>query len=422
MRVLIETVGSAGDVHPFVAVGQALQARGHEVVLFSNEHFRDVVETAALRFVSTSTEANYDEITSDPDLWHPTRGPVVVLRNTVANLLAPSVEAILAEDPDDETVIVAPTLGFAGRCAAELSGVPFVRAHLQPTAFRSVHHAPRLPGLWMPELTPAWWKRLLYRISDAIIDQVVGEHLNGYRAVKGLPPVRRVFDDWIQQADALLALYPKWFAPPQPDAPAGVHHSGFLLFDRADQEALDPDLAAWLRDGEPPVVFTHGSANRHGAAFFESSAGVARTLGVRALLVTREEGAVEYLTDSGVRHASYVPFSAILPHAAAFVHHGGVGTTAQGLAAGVPQLVVPMGFDQPDNADRVVRLRAGGRIPARRYRLRTATALLRRILDDAYMRDAARDLSTRIDSGAAARIAAEIVESALTRRSARAPS
>ena len=105
MRILIETVGSAGDVHPFVAVGRALVARGHDVTLFSR---------AGLPFAPTSTAGNYDEITGDPDLWHPTRGPVVVLGNTVRHLLAPTVDAILAAGAGPGTVVVSPTLGFAG--------------------------------------------------------------------------------------------------------------------------------------------------------------------------------------------------------------------------------------------------------------------------------------------------------------------
>ena len=412
MRVLVETVGSAGDVHPFVAVGRALVDRGHDVTLFSNEHFGPTVEAAGLRFRATATSANYEEAVANPDLWHPTRGPVVVLGNTAEYLVAPTVDAILAEGPGDDSVIVSSTLGFAGRCAAEIARVPLVRVHLQPTAFRSVHHAPRLPGLWMPDGAPAWWKRLLYRLTDVVVDRIVCPHLNAFRANRGLSPAHRVFGDWIHQSDTLIALYPDWFAPPQPDAPRHLQHAGFAMFDREELAPLDEDLERWMRDGDPPLLFTHGSANRHGDGFFQASAAAARALGRRALLVTTEDRSVAGLTNAAVRHAQYVPFGAALRHAAAFVHHGGVGTVAQGLRAGVPQLVVPLGFDQFDNAARVEALGVGIGLRSSRYDARSATRALRRLLADPVMANAARAIAPRVDGHAAATSAAQWIESA----------
>ncbi len=420
MRILIETVGSAGDVHPFVAVGRELMRRGHELTLFANEHFRPAIEAAGLRCVASSTQQDFDEMTANGDLWHPLRGPLLVLGSAVARPLERTTDAILDENPGDETVIVAPTLGFAGRCAAELADVPFVRVHLQPTAFRSVHAAPRLPGMWMPIGAPAWCKRLSYRTSDIVIDRVVCPRLNAFRARRGLAPARRVFGDRMHEADALIALYPEWFAPPQPDHPPGAVHAGFTLFDRGEQAPTDRALDAWLRGGGRPIVFTHGSANRHGHAFFAASAAAARALGRRALLVTTEPDAVSGLTGAGVRHETYAPFGDLLPHAAAFVHHGGIGTTAQGLAAGVPQLVVPLGFDQFDNAARVTALGAGTSTTAKRYRARTAAVALRGLIGDAHAHRAACAAAERIDGAAAAAVAARAIEQAVSGRRRRA--
>ena len=93
-----------------------------------------------------------------------------------------------------------------------------------------------------------------------------------------------------------------------------------------------------------------------------------------------------------MRHAVYAPFSAVLPRSAALVHHGGIGTAAQALAAGLPQLVMPMTFDQPDNAVRLARLGVARiLLPERFSGLRVA-----------------RDLEVLLGTNAVSRRAAEI--------------
>ncbi len=91
-----------------------------------------------------------------------------------------------------------------------------------------------------------------------------------------------------------------------------------------------------------------------------------------------------------VRAFNYVPFSKVLPRAAALVHHGGIGTTAQALAAGVPQLVVPFAHDQPDNAARVRRLGVGDFLLPRRYRVGVVLQSLRRLLASSTVRENCR--------------------------------
>jgi rhamnosyltransferase subunit B len=130
-------------------------------------------------------------------------------------------------------------------------------------------------------------------------------------------------------------------------------------FDRTIQVAVPTDLAAFLDAGEAPVLFTPGSANVQARRFFEVGVEACRRLRLRALFVTPYTEQLPSPLPPEIRHVDYAPFSQVFPRCAALVHHGGIGTVAQGWAAGVPQLVMAMSHDQPDNGYRLTRLGVG---------------------------------------------------------------
>ena len=131
-------------------------------------------------------------------------------------------------------------------------------------------------------------------------------------------------------------LFPEWFAPPQPDWPNNLVQTGFPLWDERTDAGLAPEVKEFLDAGEPPIVFTPGSANIFGKRFFGAAIEACQRLGHRGILLTRFPEQIPDRLPSGVRHFDYIPFSLLPPKAAALVHHGGIGTTAQALAAGSP--------------------------------------------------------------------------------------
>jgi UDP:flavonoid glycosyltransferase YjiC (YdhE family) len=293
-------------------------------------------------------------------------------------------------------VVAAASLAFGARIAQERLGIPTATVHLQPGVFRSTHLPPVLPGPPVPAWAPRPWKRFVYWAADRlVIDPALAPEINAFRTELGLPPVRRLFHGWWNSPQLVLGLFPAWFGPPQPDWPPQTVLTGFPLYDERGATEAPGELHAFLDAGEPPVVFTPGSAMRHGRAFFAESVAACGLLGRRGLLLTRYREQVPPDLPEGVRHFEYVPFSQLLPRAAALVHHGGIGTLAQGLAAGVPQLVMPMGFDQPDNAARVVHAGAGIRLPKNA----SASALrgaISRVIDDPRYRAAAAAMAARL--------------------------
>jgi rhamnosyltransferase subunit B len=368
MNVLLVPVGSAGDIHPYIGLGQALKERGHSVKVLTCGYFEPLVRRAGLEYVEVGTRDDYLRATNHPDLWDARKG-FKVLVQIVLPLLRTLYDRIAEHYVAGETVMAASALAFSARIAQEKLGVPLATVHLCPMMFRSAYHSPVLPNLFQPDWTPRWWKRFVYYLADVLaIDRVLGPPINQFRGELGLAPVRRIFDGWSDSPQRVLGLFPQWFGPPQPDWPAQTRLTGFPLFDESGVAEMPQPVVDFLYHGDPPVVFFPGSAMQRGENFFEESVAACQQLGRRGLLLTRFTEQLPRRLPAGILHAPYVPFSQLLPRAAVLVHHGGIGTAAQALAAGVPQLVRPMSFDQFDNADRLVRLGVGDCLSVRAYR------------------------------------------------------
>jgi UDP:flavonoid glycosyltransferase YjiC (YdhE family) len=381
MRFILTPVGSAGDVHPFVGIGRALKLRGHDVIVLSAAPFGDVVRKAGLTFQETVSAEEYDSVSKHPDLWHPRRGLQLVL-DSVALMLRRSYERLEALQRPGRTVLVGHSLSFYSRVFEELHGVPSATIHLAPSIFRSDYAQPAYaPGL-DASTWPRWLKRSAWWTLDRfMLDPGIAPALNEWRRELGLAPVRRVFRDWIHSPQRAIGLFPDWFGHPQPDWPDALRLTGFPLYDDSDQVKLPSTLTRFLDNGAPPLLFTPGSANQSAARFFQAALDASQKLGRRALLLTRYSRHLPALPATA-HHEPFVPLSHVLPRCAALVSHGGIGTLAQGLAAGVPQVTMPMGFDQPDNATRLQRLGVGRWVvPSKFDGDRVATAL-QALLDD----------------------------------------
>ena len=368
MKILLVPVGSAGDVHPFVAIGAVLRQRGHVVTVITSPVFEKLIRRVGLQFVPLGTVEEFDAVTQDPNLWDERRGFEVVARTV--RTATPHIYHVISERyVAGKTTVVAAGLAFGARIAQERLGVPLVTMQLQPAAFHSVYVSPVLhPWLsqidWLPRLP----KRVVFRFVHLLADRIVGPETNRFRATLGLPPAHYFVSEWWNSPQRVIGLFPEWFGPPQPDWPPQTVLTGFPLYDESDDEELSSEVARFLDEGDPPIVFTPGSAMRHGGQFFAASLEACQLLGRRGMLLTRHADQLPTQLPNEVRHFDYVPFSQLLPRCAALVHHGGVGTLAQGLAAGLPQLATPIAHDQPDNAVRLQRLGVGRTLKPAAYR------------------------------------------------------
>lgn len=406
-------VGSHGDVHPIVGLAVAMQARGHRVVVVANGYFRSLIERNGLEYIELGTAEQYLEITQRADIWHPREGSRIVLQAIVNRQLRPAYDLLLDLWLQEPYTLVASPLCMSARLLHETHGVPLISTHLQPMVMRSVYEPPTLP-LPMPAWAPHWWTRLMFWLVDvAAIDSIVGPTLNQFRKELALPPVRRVMNGWWNSPQRVIGLWPEWFAAPQPDWPPQVRLAGFPLYDERDVAEMPAELECFLAAGPPPIAFTPGSAMRQGRAFFDAAVGACEKLGRRGVLLTRFNEHLPTALPDSVLHVPFAPFSLLLPRCAALVHHGGVGTMAQGFAAGIVQLVMPMAHDQPDNLARLKRLGVGDGLLPKDFTADAVAEKLRLLLEDAQMPARCRALQQRIADADALRIACDLLEAPL---------
>lgn len=415
LNVLLPTLGSAGDVHPFIALGSALLERGHRATIITNPFFRESIEAQGLGFLPVGTLADVEDAIADPDLWHPNRGFEVVARRVIIPS-TPEIFRIIEKHADAGTVVAASSIAFGARIAQEKLGLPTATIHLQPTVIRSLIDHGMFGTLRISRSQPMWFKQTLFRFIDwAVIDRRLRRPLNDFRSTLGLPPIARVLGRWIHSPQCVIGFFPDWFAPPQTDWPPNVHLVGFPLWDGGGEASpwmteRSPAARDFLEAGDPPVVVTPGSAAATMRDYFVQSVAAIQALGLRGMLITNFPAQLPATLPPRIAAFGYLPFSEVLPRAALLVYHGGIGTLAQAVKAGVPHLVVPSAHDQFDNAWRIVRLGLGRSLPRTRYRALRAAGAMRAVLDDGGILRRSRDFSTRIDPVSALTRACELIE------------
>ncbi|MCA9953496.1 MAG: glycosyltransferase family 1 protein [Ardenticatenaceae bacterium] len=399
--IVLTAVGSAGDIHPLIALGRGLKQNGHSPVLAVNAHYQPLVIKNGLDFIQLGSAEQYLQITQNPDLWHPTKSFQVLVDYSIGPFIRPLYDSLTQFDPAS-TVVAASGFMYGARLAYEKLGLPWLSLHLQPALFRTAYDVPPLGTSALPGWLPPAVKRGYFNLLDALlIDGAIGAKVNPVRRELGLPPQSHFLGESFHSPLKSIGLFPDWFAPPQPDWPPQIELTGFVRFDGGETAVLPSELAAFLQNGEPPLVFTAGSAMRHGARFFTESAAAAQKLGRRAVLVARDATQIPANLPETVLHVTYVPFSLLLPHAAALVHHGGIGTVAQALAAGVPQLVMPMSHDQPDNARRLKQLGVADVLRPNAYVATAVAAKLDHLLQSAQTKQQCQKWAGRVDFAAA---------------------
>ena len=307
-------------------------------------------------------------------------------------------------------------LTYAAPVLAEKKGLLWLSTALQPMIFFSRYDPPVLaPAPWLAALRP-----LGPRVNGALLSLLKrfsrswGDPVRALRRGLGLDPGRDPLFEGHHSPYGVLALYSGLFARPQPDWPQRVTMCGFPFLDEdLDGKPVDARVEAFLASGEQPVVFTLGStAVRIAGDFYGRAAEAARLMGRRAVLLKGDGVEALKTLPAGILAVPSAPYHILFPRASAVVHSGGIGTTAQALRAGVPQLIAPFAHDQYDNAARVERMGVG------RQCKRTATALelaatLSRFLDDDAIKNRASQVGAAIRAENGIKTACDAIEGVL---------
>ena len=350
-------------------------------------------------------------------IMDPQRGSEVIIRELIVATLRQSLDDIAAA-ADGADLLVSHPITFAAPLVAERAGLPWVATVLAPLSFFSLHDFPALPNA--PQIAPLtrltpWAGRALMGIARRITRPWVAPVV-AMRAELGLPPAGDPLYEGQFSPHGNLALFSPTFGGAQPDWPPRTQVTGFPFFNRAIP--MPAELAAFLDAGEPPIVFTLGSAAVNAAGtFFDESAKAAAALGRRAVMLVGPNPAnIPAGLPSTVMAVEGAPHDQLFPRASVVVHQGGVGTTGQAMRGGRPELVVPFAHDQPDNAFRVKNLGVARVLYPPRYRADRVARELRTLLADSAYARAADAVGQRVRAEGGAAAAADALVALLTSR------
>jgi len=353
-RIILNTFGSFGDIHPYMAIAMELKRRGHQPVIATMEAYREKIVSIGVEFVPVRPQLAWPK-EQDQELiekiMNPKTGPRFLTEEVVFPAVRESYADLLPAVKGADLLVTHPAAP-AGPLVGRKTGMPWISTVLAPLSFFSAYDPP-MPPYWQ------WFNRFsvlgpgvmgfLLRLT---MSTYKAKAVTAFRDELGIEDYGNPMFAGQHSPTLVLALFSKLFGQPQPDWPKQTAVTGFCFYDGNHDVPIPVELTRFLENGPPPIVFTLGSSAVWVARdFFQESIQAAKRLGRRAVLLIGDERNLPHSLPEGIIALDYVPYQSLLPKACAVVHHGGVGTTSQGLLAGVPTLIVPFAFDQADNAE-----------------------------------------------------------------------
>ena len=374
----IYALGTNGDIDPMVGLGVELKGRGHKIVYLTNDYFKQTIVDAGLNFHSVGTAEQYHKGNSakawqgsdDSDNFEFYHAPA----------FEPSFNYIKSIPRETAPVLLALGEQNGAVAAALQCGIPFIRIILTPNIIFSAI-SPPAPRCWnIPKgFSPFLSKTLLrlFRKTNFMrfYKSLAAEEYMATRKRLKCPLKFRRKSTAIMQ----LGLFPEWFGMRPKDWPADLKLIGFPLQNRVNMDFRAEIDSVIARLGAP-IIFTAGTGVPDVTELFREGRAICEMLRVPGLFVGGAIGKEVLDGSSLCAHMDYIDFAYALPIALAIVHHGGIGTTAQAIKAGVPQLIRPIKYDQPDNANRVYKLGLGTFVLPQYFKAETVAPLLAALL------------------------------------------
>ncbi len=462
-HIVLTTWGSLGDLHPMLALALELQRRGHRATVATSAIYRAKIENCGVGF--HAVRPNLPRLEEIFELMqrvmHTRRGTEFLFRDLLMPALRDSYRDLSEIAPDCDLIVTHPAQ-LAGPIIAQKFALRWASVVLAPISLYSVFDPPVLPH---PLFAPLYRTRTTTHLAFLLMRLATRSWVEEVRVLRreiGLARGAHPMAGGQYSPQLNIAMFSRELGAPQSDWPRNTVQSGFAFYDargalesqrgaavvdlalRGDHDdALSPALRKFLDAGEAPIVFTLGSAAVHKPGdFYRQSAQAARLLGRRAILLgdisgqnadasnanspnadvsianspnadTSNANASNADADAQIVAFDYAPYSQLFSRSCAVVHQGGVGTTAQAMRSGRPQLVVPHSHDQPDNAARIARRKIGRALPLCQYQAQRVADELRLLLGDIEYSNRARKTGAQVQDENGAATAADALEKQL---------
>jgi sterol 3beta-glucosyltransferase len=398
MKIALSTLGTRGDVQPFVSIALGLMERGHEVTLGVPVNLFSFAEKCGVRVVKLSLDTQ--EFLESPQgrSWLSSGNIQKFMKEMGA--LTTAHRDVLIDDYQQlcsgaQLLVTGVLTEDFVSTIAEAQKLPMLSVHFNPMRFNSTY----ANGLVATRTLPSFLNRATHSLADFAWWAAYKDNVNYFRAKVGLPLTKISTSKRLASAGAktLHAFSPNIVPPPAEYKDAmpvvGAIHFPNSARERLGESTRDAELAAWLKAGTPPVFFGMGSMPvEDPVAMLRTITEVSKNLGIRALVGagwSRFEAASQL--PEAVRIVGATDHGWLLPQCLAAVHHGGAGTVSAVLSAGLPAVVTSIFADQPFWGAQLERLGVAVHLPFKKLRQQSLEQALRRVIDPS-MQSAAKKL------------------------------
>ena len=370
-RFVLLTLGSGGDLFPFIRIGKVLLAEGHQVTLVTHCVYEAQVKKYGFNFVSFDTLSEYQLMMND-EIQVKVQDPKVYVEY-YKRYLFPRLEKTfdkIREVCESNTIIIAHNLAQAlAQMISEKLDLRYITVFLAPSFLESIIQTP------------------------GYIMSYISEEFNYIRNKVGLSPIT----NWRGMLDYYnhgIAFWPEWFGDYTPRLEQPITYAGFLLHENL--EIVSNELMDWFEENQP-IIITHGTTPPISDKFFSSCIAASAELGYPNIVVSKNNNVIPEMYQSLTKHEAFLPFSKVMSKARLLIHHGGIGTLGQAMRAGTPQLILGNGFDRPLNATHAKKLGVADFIPLPKWNKDEVAFSLNELITNSQFSNNCREVSYKVD-------------------------
>ena len=404
MKILLPTIGSRGDIQPYINLGQGLKKAGHRVTLATHPCMRELVDFHQLEFAPIGPDIDIDQKAAElrQNTSHWLVGFMRVMKFGYSVVLASSND-ILTLGRDSDLFIVSDS--SAGSAEADKLGIPRIAVTLQPT---------RVPRR---ESKQSALQRIIGKFWGTVMDSLLTRPFNQHRKSLGLTKLGE--EGIFSKLLTLVPVSPVVF-PPDDDWPPYVHLTGYWFAEQPQGWLPPENLLKFLEKGMPPVVVSLGAMSvGNSADALEASQIVVQAIqatGQRAILQGWQDVLDPASLPENMLHAGSIPHGWLFEKASCVIHHGGFGTTSSGLRAGIPNIIVPHIIDQYLWGERVEKLNAGpAPIPRKQLSVERLAESLILATQDVKIKQSSKRIGDLIRTECGVETAVQLIEEMMTK-------
>jgi rhamnosyltransferase subunit B len=372
LNFVLYTKGSGGDIFPFIRCSQELKNRGHQVTLMTHCVYETRAKSRSLDFVALDGPQEYDKFLRDQELLNSPRGiPVFLRRHSLSSALGEYQLVSQQCKATDSIIVTRDLFDLVPRLVAEKLALPL----------RWIFGNPSQVATWS--------------LREQLFSQLLGDDLNRIRLSLGLQSTP-LGNGEFGYSTLGIALWPDWFAEADANSPIRIVPVGFFREDDPTGTDIPPAIEQVLNCGKPTVLITAGTGTYLGSDFYEVTAKACELVDLAAIAVTQHSAQLPKQSHPCVSWVGILPFRKLMQRVRLVIHHGGVGTLACAMAAGIPQLVLPKGADRPDNAARLHNLGVAEFLPPPKWQPELIAEALKRLLNSPIVAEKCRIIADRL--------------------------